>query len=78
MSRPSLLVQHPTFPGLGLGAEDFPLEPEVRGTRSLMVFFFVGNISGTVPLVSRQCFPLAGVAAAAEVLQWFGFILYIE
>lgn len=58
-----MLVQNPTFPGFGLGPEDFPLKPEVRGAGSMMVICCVGNISGTVPLVSSQCFPPAGFAA---------------
>lgn len=80
VSRPSLMMQNPTFPGFGpgiLGPEDFPLKPEVRGTGSMTVICFVGNISDTLLVVSGQCFPLAAIAAA-EVLQWLGFILDIE
>lgn len=70
VSRPSLLVQNPKFPGFGLGkSEDFPLKPEVRGSGSMIVICFVGDISDSVPLAPSQCFPLAGIAAAAEILQ---------
>lgn len=63
-------MQNPKFPGFGQGkSEDFPLKPEVRGSGSMIVIGFVGNISGTVPLAPSQCFPLAGIAAAVEVLQ---------
>lgn len=56
----------PSFQGK---SSDFPLKAEVRGTGTMTMICFVGNVPGTVPLVSSQCFPLAGIAAAAEVLQ---------
>lgn len=73
VSRPSLLVQNPTFPGLGLGPEEFSLKPEVRGTRSTIAICFVGNISGTMPMVSSQCFPLAGIAASS----WSSAVIWV-